>query len=133
VTSFGIIVQSRFTERCRSGCQPEADPRQPFKTHEAGWRLRRKLARPLWCSMFYIYVLWSDTLKKRYVGSSQDPSTRLKQHNAGQGRFTKRGIPWVLLHTEAFENRTEALRREHFLKSGAGRSWLNSKFPQSRV
>ena len=78
------------------------------------------------------YVLWSQTLGKRYVGSGMDPLDRLRQHNAGQSRFTRGGRPWILVHTEMFLTKSEALQRERFLKSGAGRKWLDEMFPQYR-
>jgi len=47
------------------------------------------------------YVLWSERLKKRYVGCSRySASQRLLQHNEGHNRFTKGGVPWVLLYSE---------------------------------
>jgi putative endonuclease len=75
--------------------------------------------------MYYIYVIWSNKLRKRYVGSCQDIEKRLRQHNAGKTPFTLRGIPWILIHQEAFKTRSEALKREKFLKSGIGRKWLD--------
>lgn len=75
--------------------------------------------------MFSVYVLWSDSLEKRYIGSTQDLKQRIKEHNSGMSKFTKGGIPCVLLHSENFETRTLALKRESFLKSGAGRKWLD--------
>jgi len=80
--------------------------------------------------LFYIYVLWSSKLKKRYTGSTKFVDKRFNQHNSGYSRFTKNGIPWILIHIEEFPSKTEALKREKFLKSGQGRTWLDKKFPQ---
>jgi putative endonuclease len=82
--------------------------------------------------MYSVYVIWSNKLKKRYVGSTQDIESRLKQHNSGKTPFTLRGIPWILIYNETFETRSEALIREKFLKSGTGRKWLDEMFPQYR-
>ncbi|HCA79557.1 MAG TPA: hypothetical protein DEP53_07465 [Bacteroidetes bacterium] len=79
-----------------------------------------------------VYVLWSEKLLKRYIGSGKDPLDRLRQHNAGQSRFTRGGRPWILVHTESYHTKGEALQREHFLKSGVGRKWLDEMFPQYR-
>ena len=35
---------------------------------------------------------------------------RLKQHNAGKGARATRGRAWVLLHTEKFRTRRQAVR-----------------------
>ncbi|MBX2991722.1 MAG: GIY-YIG nuclease family protein [Bacteroidetes bacterium] len=75
--------------------------------------------------MHYVYVLWSDKLKKRYVGSTKDYQKRLVEHNNGKTSFTKAGIPWRLIHVEEFSDTSSARQRELFLKSGAGRKWLD--------
>jgi len=75
--------------------------------------------------MFFIYVLWSDKLKKRYIGCTDNLDKRLKEHNRGCNKFTKGGIPWVFIYQEEFINKKEALKREKYVKSGVGRSWLD--------
>jgi len=77
--------------------------------------------------MFYTYVLWSDKLKKRYIGCTKNLEERLSQHNKGKNRFTSGGIPWKLIYYEEFITLREARRRESFLKSGIGRNWLDKK------
>lgn len=78
-------------------------------------------------NMYFVYVLWSDTLQKRYIGSCQNVSVRLQQHNSGGSKFTKGGIPWKIIHSEIYTTNTEARKRELFLKSGVGRQWLDEK------
>jgi putative endonuclease len=51
-----------------------------------------------------------------YVGWTNDIPRRLKQHNAGKGARATRGRVWVLLHTESFATRNEAMSREWHLK-----------------
>ncbi len=51
-----------------------------------------------------------------YVGWSTDVARRLNQHNSGKGARTTRGRSWVLLHSEAFATKTEAMSREWHLK-----------------
>ena len=82
--------------------------------------------------MYFVYVLWSQKLSKRYVGSSDDSERRLAEHNTGSNKFTKGGIPWIKIYQEEFQTKTEALKREKFLKSGQGRKWLDDMFPQIR-
>jgi putative endonuclease len=77
-------------------------------------------------NMYWIYVLWSHKLHKRYVGStSHSPQSRLLDHNHGKTPFTSKGIPWILLHSESYPSLSEARKRELFLKSGVGRKWLD--------
>jgi putative endonuclease len=82
---------------------------------------------------YSIYVLWSEKLEKRYVGSGKDPIVRVREHNAGQSNFTRGGRPWILIYAEEHGSNTESLRREQFLKSGVGRKWLDDLFPQYRA
>ncbi len=51
-----------------------------------------------------------------YVGWTTDVGRRLAQHNAGAGARSTRGRVWVLLHTETFRTRRQAMRREWYLK-----------------
>ncbi len=66
----------------------------------------------------FVYVLGSihkgRTLS--YVGWTNDVAQRLAKHNNGTGARTTRGRKWILLHTEAFETRVEAMSREWHLK-----------------
>ncbi len=66
----------------------------------------------------FVYVL--GTLGKNrhltYVGWTHDVARRLAQHNAGKGARTTRGRVWVLLHSESFATRREAMSREWHLK-----------------
>ena len=70
--------------------------------------------------MYYVYILKSQITGKLYKGSCQDLKIRVKYHNAGKVKSTKSGKPWKLIYYEAFENKTDALREELFLKSGKG-------------
>ena len=76
--------------------------------------------------MFNVYVLKSLRSGKRYVGfTTKKPQDRLQEHNEGASQWTRQNKPFKLLRFEHFENKTEALKREKFLKSGQGRKWLD--------
>jgi len=96
------------------------------------YQLTGDRSRELRGCMYFVYVLWSQHLRKRYVGCTKDLDRRLKEHNAGKNRFTKGWAPWMLLHREVFGTLSEATRRESFLKSGAGRAWLDEELPAYR-
>ena len=81
--------------------------------------------------MYFIYVLFSEKLVKRYIGSTENREKRLQQHNAGHSKFTSGGIPWRFFYEEKYESKTEAMKREKFLKSGIGRKWLDEKLSGS--
>jgi len=76
--------------------------------------------------MSYIYVLKSLRNGKRYVGSTDLlPHKRLQKHNSGSNKFTKRNGPFKLVYKENYPTKTEARKRENFLKSGIGRKFLD--------
>jgi putative endonuclease len=66
----------------------------------------------------FVYVLGCRTPDRTltYVGWTTDIARRLAQHNGGTGARTTRGRAWVLLHTEKFRTRRQAMSREWYLK-----------------
>ena len=66
----------------------------------------------------YVYVLGTlaDNRHLTYVGWTHDVARRMAQHNSGKGARTTRGRTWVLLHSEWFATRAEAMSREWHLK-----------------
>lgn len=66
----------------------------------------------------FVYVLGSRDKKRHltYVGWTNDIDRRLAQHNAGTGARSTRGRTWILLHSESFATRNEAMSREWRLK-----------------
>jgi putative endonuclease len=65
---------------------------------------------------YYIYILEcrGGTL---YVGSTNDIEKRVAAHNAGKGaKYTRGRTPVLLLYSESFATKGEALKREAALK-----------------
>jgi putative endonuclease len=80
-------------------------------------------------TVFYVYVLWSPSAGRSYVGSTGDLDDRLHRHNAGESQSTKHGVPWRLMHSESFPSRSQAVLRERHLKTGRGREELKAWLP----
>jgi len=77
--------------------------------------------------MFTVYVLKSRKDGKRYVGmTSKSSKERMKEHNMGSNKWTRTHKPFDLVYEEVYDNKTEAIKREKFLKSGQGRKFLDS-------
>ena len=76
--------------------------------------------------MYYVYVLRSKSTNTLYTGQTEDLHRRIEEHNSGKGpgRYTKNKGPWELLYFEEFNTRSEALVREKYFKTGAGRDLL---------
>lgn len=72
-------------------------------------------------SIWYVYILSSLSTKRSYVGITLDLDRRLAEHNAGNTASTRPWRPWKIIHTETFATRSEALKRESYLKRPIGR------------
>lgn len=70
--------------------------------------------------MFQVYVLKSEGSGRYYIGQTKDVIERLQRHNKGRSKFTKVEKPWRLVYSESYETRSEAIRRERYLKSSKG-------------
>ena len=70
--------------------------------------------------MFYVYILKSETRYRLYIGKTTNLKKRLKEHNAGQNASTKPYRPWELIFYEAYVKRSDATRREKYLKTTQG-------------
>ncbi len=67
--------------------------------------------------MFYVYILFSSSVDKFYIGQTNDVLDRLKRHNAGSEKYTKTYIPWVLKWSTQKPTRAEAMALEKKLKN----------------
>lgn len=74
--------------------------------------------------MYYVYILYSVKIEKKYIGVTCDLKERLKQHNSGNSDFTSKGMPWKLVYYEVFKSEADAVNEEVFLKTGKGRDRL---------
>ena len=79
--------------------------------------------------MYYIYIIENEKDKSWYIGFSVDVKRRISEHNSkigGQYTSTKKGR-WNLVYIEGYSNKLDALGREKYLKSGAGRKYLKKQ------
>ena len=64
--------------------------------------------------MFYIVKCTDDAL---YTGWTTDIERRIITHNSGKGaKYTRSRLPVILVYAEAYETKSEALKREHAIK-----------------
>ena len=77
---------------------------------------------------FYIYILWSDSAQKHYVGYTTDFEARLEQHNTSEhNTFTSKHRPWVAKALfECGTSRAEAMKIEKFIKAQKRKGFLES-------
>lgn len=73
---------------------------------------------------YYAYVLKSKVDGRLYKGFTSNLDNRINEHNRGKTKSTKGYKPWELFYYEVFDSKEEAIKREKFFKSGAGREFL---------
>jgi putative endonuclease len=75
---------------------------------------------------FVVYILYSEKFDKTYVGFTSSLIERFKSHNmlANSG-YTIPFRPWIVTYVEFFYDKTEAMKKEKWLKSGHGRVFIS--------
>jgi putative endonuclease len=63
--------------------------------------------------MFTVYVLYSPSFKKIYIGYTSNLNERFKSHNElGTKGWTLKYRPWIICYNEEFETKQEAIKKE---------------------
>ncbi|MBI4812475.1 GIY-YIG nuclease family protein [Candidatus Falkowbacteria bacterium] len=57
--------------------------------------------------------------------TSKNVNERFHEHLSGTNQWTRQNGPFVLIHTESFNDKQSAMRREYYLKSCQCRKWLD--------
>ena len=77
--------------------------------------------------MYYIYIIYSTSSDKYYVGYTSDYERRLYEHNHQEffNTYTSKHRPWVLKAVfECGDSEKEAIRIEHFIKKQKSRRFI---------
>jgi len=64
-----------------------------------------------------VYILYSKSLDKYYIGHTLNMDERLKKHNNRHRGFTGKNDDWKVVYTEYCGSRSEAMKREREIKS----------------
>ena len=83
--------------------------------------------------VYSVYVLQSLKDLKYYRGLSSDVQSRVQQHNAGKVRSTKSRRPFKLVYQEEVGTLSEARQREKYLKTSAGRKFIEKMLHREKV
>ena len=78
--------------------------------------------------MHFTYTIQSKQDKSWYYGYSSDPYSRLEFDNQGKSTYTQSKIPWELIFLRKFDNKTEALKFERYLKKTRNKKYILTKF-----
>ena len=77
--------------------------------------------------MFYVYVLQSQKDKNLYTGYTENLKLRFEQHCNEEVKSTRSRLPMKLIYYEACLNKSDAMRREKYLKSYYGKMFLKKR------
>jgi len=77
------------------------------------------------------YVLYSLKDFKFYIGSTSNLEERLVQHDQGRSKSTAKRRPLLLIFCEFFLSKKDALRRERYFKTDAGKRALRLMLRES--
>jgi len=89
--------------------------------------------------MHFVYILYSESIDRFYIGESKDVDARLIKHNADNNQSsTRKGIPWKLKAKFEVPDRNYALKVEKFIKDQKNREFTEAlisrgslkKFPE---
>lgn len=73
---------------------------------------------------YYVYILYSQSRDRYYVGYSRNHEERLIEHNLGATTSTRLGRPWTLVYTEEFEDKSSAIKCEAKIKKMKSRKYI---------
>jgi len=86
-------------------------------------------------AMAIVYIIFSESLKKFYVGyTTESVELRIERHNNKhyQNKYTANGIPWSLFLEIQCESIKHALKVEKYIKSMKSTTYLQNlkKYPE---
>ena len=59
----------------------------------------------------------SPSIKKTYVGYTNNLELRLSKHNSNKGAKSTKGYKWLLIYSKKFKTKNEAMSFEYKLKN----------------
>ncbi len=81
---------------------------------------------------FFVYILQSESSGRYYIGQTKDLEERVAYHNANYSRALKNRGPWKLIYYERYATRSEAVRREIYIKRQKDRRFIEELRSASR-
>ncbi len=66
---------------------------------------------------YFVYILYSKSIDRFYIGITKDVDQRLSKHNAAKTSYTAAGKPWALVWKTVKDNRKKAETLEKKLKN----------------
>ena len=74
--------------------------------------------------MHIVYVLFSETRDRYYIGVTEDITERIRRHNTRHAGFTGNTSDWKAVWTQEFNDKSEALKVERKIKRWKSRKMI---------
>jgi putative endonuclease len=82
----------------------------------------------------FVYILYSESADRFYVGETCNIELRIQQHNSGcyKSAFSKKASDWNLFWSIECKSRTQALKIEKHIKKMRNRTFYQNliKYPE---
>jgi putative endonuclease len=92
-----------------------------------------KVVSFFFAAMYYVYILFSTSSDRYYIGHTPDVQKRLEEHNNPQrsDKYTAKHLPWMLiLFFKISTDRGEAMIVERFIKNQKSRLFIEKLIAQ---
>jgi putative endonuclease len=73
---------------------------------------------------YTVYIIYSKAIDQYYIGQTENLADRMYRHRNSGSRSTKKAKDWELMYKEQYETRSEAVRRETFIKDKKSRKFI---------
>ncbi|MCE1201429.1 MAG: GIY-YIG nuclease family protein [Bacteroidia bacterium] len=84
--------------------------------------------------MHFVYILYSESADKYYVGETEDVVRRFSEHNQSERKqFTSPYRPWILKAVFVCEDRFKARKAEDFIKKQKSRRFIQKIIQAERL
>jgi putative endonuclease len=83
--------------------------------------------------LYYVYILYSPSADRYYIGQTENLDHRLQAHSRGSVTSTKAYAPWQLKYCEIYPTRADAMRREREIKSRKSRQFIEALIAQAQL
>ena len=74
--------------------------------------------------MYIVYILYSPTVDRYYIGMTSNLVDRVRRHNSKSNGFTNRANDWIIKYSEAFQEKELAQQREKEIKNWKSRKLI---------
>ena len=75
---------------------------------------------------YTVYILYSSSLNKYYIGYTSNLPDRIRKHTTNHKGFTGRSADWELKWSEVYEIKIDAMKREKQIKNWKSRNLIEN-------